>query len=56
MDEVRAQAMLQELEQHANFGRTRSAQLAAELAVSNQKVDALTKEVEALRPKEEVNN
>ena len=46
MDEVRIKAMLDELSLHANTSRGRAADLAGELAVANQRIQALTEQVE----------
>ena len=46
MDELKAQAMLQELEQQRNWAQTRCAQLAAELASALKQIEELKKKPE----------
>lgn len=59
MDQTKIDAMLQELQQQALAMGTRAAAFAGELAVANQRVqtltaqvEALAKELDALKPKE----
>lgn len=46
MDELKAQAMLQELQQQVVILSSRCANLAAEFAAANQRIQSLTEQVE----------
>ena len=46
MDETKVNGMLQELQQHVMLLSTRSASVAGELAVANQRIQALTEQNE----------
>ena len=46
MDETKVNGMLQELQQHVMLLSTRSATVAGELAVANQRIQALTEQNE----------